>query len=51
MLEIKDKIGQFLGIANYVGDALTYWLYVPETRQTIAQSCAWRLEDKDDINL
>ena len=39
MPETKEKIGQFLGIADYVGNALTYWLYVPETGQIIAWSC------------
>ena len=39
MLETKDRIDQFLGIADYIGDALTYWLYIPEIGQIIAQSC------------
>ena len=50
MPEIKEKIGQFLGIANYVGDALTYWFYFPETGKIIVQSCVQKLDDKDEIN-
>ena len=39
MLETKEKIDQFLGIADYIGDALTNQLYILEIRQIIAQSC------------
>ena len=35
---LRIKLGHFLGIAEYVGDAYTYWIY-SKNGQIIAQSC------------
>ncbi|MGH3053454.1 MAG: hypothetical protein ACRDL7_00575, partial [Gaiellaceae bacterium] len=34
----KEKSGHFIGIAENVGDALTYWIYTEDTQQVIARS-------------
>ena len=50
MPETKEKIGQFLVTSDYIGDTLTYWLYILETGKAITWSCVQKLDDKDGIN-
>ncbi|MGH3055170.1 MAG: hypothetical protein ACRDL7_09360, partial [Gaiellaceae bacterium] len=45
----SEKGGRFLGIAEYVGDSMTYWI-LPENEQSIARSCVRAVDDNVRIN-
>ena len=42
--EVKEAIGHFLGIAEYVEDAFTFWL-LADNGQIIACSCVWQFDE------
>ena len=46
----KEKVGRFVGIAENVGDTLTYEILTDDTRQVIYRSVV-RAADKTDVNL
>ncbi|MGH7955007.1 MAG: hypothetical protein ACREOZ_03515, partial [Gloeomargaritales cyanobacterium] len=44
-----EQGGRFLGIAEYVGDAMTYWI-LSDTNQVIARSCVRRIDESKRKN-
>ncbi|MGH3054321.1 MAG: hypothetical protein ACRDL7_05015, partial [Gaiellaceae bacterium] len=44
-----ERGGRFLGIAEYVGDAMTYWI-LGENEQVIARSCVRAVDDNVRVN-
>ncbi|MGH3054113.1 MAG: hypothetical protein ACRDL7_03945, partial [Gaiellaceae bacterium] len=45
----SERAGRFLGIAEYVGDAMTYWV-LNEQKQVIARSCVRPINDSVRLN-
>ncbi|MGH7973894.1 MAG: hypothetical protein ACREBR_00110, partial [bacterium] len=46
----SERPGRFLGIADYIGDAMTYWI-LNEKNQIIARSCVRPVDDEKRINI
>jgi hypothetical protein len=46
----KEKAGRFVGIAENVGDALTFWILTEDTQQLIARSVVRTTEDPKTAN-
>jgi hypothetical protein len=46
----KEKAGRFVGIAENVGDALTFWILTEDTQQLIARSVVRTAEDPKTPN-
>ncbi|MGH7954783.1 MAG: hypothetical protein ACREOZ_02360 [Gloeomargaritales cyanobacterium] len=46
----SERPGRFLGIADYVGDAMTYWI-LNEKEQVIARSCVRKVDDDKRVNI
>ena len=48
---VKDKAGWFIGIAESVGDALTFWILTEDTEHIIARSVIRTAEDPKAGNM
>ena len=47
----KEKTGRFVGIAENVGDALTFWILTDDTNEVIARSDVRPYDEEQDPNL
>jgi hypothetical protein len=47
----KEKTGRWVGVAEDVGDCLTYWIFTDDTQQCIARSAVRTRLDSDQVNL
>ena len=46
----KEKDGRFLGIAENVGDAMTFWIWTEDTEKLIARSVIGDAENPRNVN-
>jgi hypothetical protein len=46
----KEKPGRFVGVAENVGDAMTFWVLTEDTEQLIARSVIRSAEDPNKAN-
>ena len=46
----KERLGRFIGIAENVGDALTFWIWTEDTEKIIARSVIRSAEDPTNMN-
>ena len=49
--ESKEKLGRWVGVAENVGDVLTWWILTDDTKQVIPRSVVRTALDKNNLNL